>query len=266
MIASLRNFIFACLLIVLNPAVIADSVSLECLDECQSAFNELKKYARNGSPHAQTLLALTYKTGEMEIAKDKDQAWKWIKRAKNQSFPPAMYHLSRWYRQGFRTDVNIAEADRYLERAATFGYAPALYEYGVRMLNKGDYDDGIRYINAAAEKNNRSAISLIERLQSLSNTAGKKVVLDDSAMAEALVNQPGDNILVVQGSRIQPESLFVTVLEAIRAQAVYSTKGTTGSHLSDVKCGQPGSGCRVIDFDESAISSDFWLSNGMAGR
>ena len=37
---------------------------LDCETQCDNLFSKLKKYASHGSPHAQTLLALAFKTGE----------------------------------------------------------------------------------------------------------------------------------------------------------------------------------------------------------
>ena len=263
----MRNIILASLIIafgfVMAPVKADSKLNLECFESCLEAFKELKKYARNGSPHAQILLALTFKTGELDVEQDNDAAWKWMKRARSQSFPPAMYYSARWYREGFRTDIDLAKADQYLERAATFGYAPAMYELGIRKLSIGQSSDGMRYIRAAADKNHARANRFLERIDSLNLNSTENLTLDDSAVNEALTTYSDDNVITVTGSSFSPEGVFLNALAAIKQQAIYNTKGTTGSHISNVKCGQPGSGCRVINMDDAVVSADIWLNRNL---
>ncbi|MEL0067668.1 MAG: tetratricopeptide repeat protein [Gammaproteobacteria bacterium] len=260
------RYVIASLLVMLaslNTAFAANQPQqqLECFESCLDALKEMKKYARNGSPHAQILLALTYKTGELEVAQDEDAAWKWMKRARSQSFPPAMYYSARWYREGYRTEVDVDKADEYLQRAATFGYAPAMYELGIRMLNKDQSSDGMRYIHAAADKNHARANRFLERIDTLDIQSTDNLKLDDTAVDEALVTYSDDKLITIKGSKFSPEGIFLNALAAIKQQAIYNDRGTTGSHLSDIKCGQPGSGCRVINMDDAVISADIWLNS-----
>lgn len=252
------KFIVLVLLLVINSSPLNAAQDFDCSTDCQRSISELKKFASNGSPHAQTLLGLVYKSGELNNPKDNSKAWKWMNRANNQSFPPAMLYLSRWYRAGFNTAKDTEKADYYLERAATFGYSPALYEQGVRLLNTQDYELGMRYLTTAADNGYKKADRLIEKLRAV--PADKKATaMNNSAMEAALTHEPGDRIITVVGNQIQPHELFTVVLSTIQELKVYNRKGTTGSRLSTAKCGQPGTACRQIDINNSAISGDLWL-------
>ncbi|MBT8448292.1 MAG: SEL1-like repeat protein [Gammaproteobacteria bacterium] len=260
------TLLFAFLLLNVSTFTASDAEKephLTCFDDCAKAMSELQEFANNGSPHAQTLLALTYKTGELYGKVNRDKAWRWMSKAKNQSFPPAMYLLSQWYRSGFHTDINKSEANRYLLRAATYGYAPAMYEYGVRQMSAGDNETGLRYIQAASDANYRRADNFLEELDESKQrvaSASKTASGIDDMLSEDKIT---DNVLTIVGNKIEPETFLINVLAVIKEQSVYSDKGTTGSRIASVKCGQPGSGCRVIDDNNSV---DLWLNKGLFGR
>lgn len=110
-----------------NSDVIAAD-RLDCFEDCEKQYKQLKKYARNGSPQAQVLLGLAYKTGEIGNLIEPDQAWRWMKRAARQRYAPAQFYLSEWYRVGYEREMNLEKAADLLERAAAQNYPPAQYQ------------------------------------------------------------------------------------------------------------------------------------------
>jgi TPR repeat protein len=191
----------------------------------------------------------------MEVTPDEDEAWRWMKRANRQRFAPAQFHISRWYREGFRTEVDIERADELLSRAAEQGYIPAMFEMGMRMLDSGDIDLAIEYINEAYEQKYPLALKLADYLAT--KQAGSIVEEGVTTDSTVLRDEPTDeNTLVIYGSRDKPEVLFVDLLQDMKEMGVYDQRGATGSRLGDTKCGEPGSGCKSYKVDSATIEYD----------
>ena len=236
----------------------AAETEITCQESCLSAFNKLQRYARNGSPHAQTLVALSYKSHLTQAEQSAAKAWQWMNIARTQNFAPAYYHTSHWYREGFNTSTDNEAADEHLLRAADLNYSPALYELGIRYLNSGRSDVGMANLNEASQLGHKAATALLARLKQL-NIDTDNLVLDDSAVTELLGQSQSALSLPTSAANTSPEGLFNRVNEAIDQQGIYSTKGTTGSHLSNVKCGEPGTTCRIIRIDDDSGAAEGWL-------
>ena len=239
------------------PGIYGDR--LDCLESCEKQFKELKRYARKGSPRAQTLLDVLYKTGEMEVTPNKTDAWRWMKRANRQRFAPAQFHMSRWYREGFRTEVDVEKADDLLSRSAEQGYIPARFEWAIRLVEKGDLDTAVEYMNEAYDAKYPLALALADFLdeQKAKSTSSSTAAAQNASMTSntVLEDRPGDeNTIVVYGSKEQPELLYAELLQDIKDMGVYDERGATGSRLGDTKCGERGSGCKAYRFDAGALS------------
>ncbi|MBT8449303.1 MAG: hypothetical protein KJO69_06415 [Gammaproteobacteria bacterium] len=257
---------------------------LECVEDCEQQYKKLRRYARNGSPRAATLVGLIYKTGEFDREPDPDEAWRWMKRAKLQQFAPAMYYISEWYREGYRTEVDVERADGYLQRSADKGYIPAIFQLGMRKMENEQHEEGMALINVALKAKYPLAIQFNDMLitkfdeQELLSTDGTLVLSGNSStVAEtAVVSQAetetpenttgssasseseSENTLVVYGTKEDPQLLFVNLLKELEDIAMFNKRGYTGSRLGYLKCGMPGSACRTVKF-EDGFSYDTFL-------
>lgn len=79
--------------------------------------------------------------------------------------PPSMIYLSTFYEYGNGTSRDLAEATRWLRRAADAGYALGEFHYGVALLRgRGvprDVENGKAWIGKAAAQKDRDAIAFI---------------------------------------------------------------------------------------------------------
>ena len=230
--------------------------SLGCDGGCETLFKKLKKYARNGSPHAQTMLAVSHRTGESEIPKDASQAWRWIKRAARQRHAPAMHIRSMWHREGYAESVNIERADWYLQRAADTNYAPAILDLAILNFQRHQDKEGLRLLTKVADMGYPRATKLMSKIKKpapmeskngLSQNMGKpsREKLRQNEQQQADSPNPEGEVITIVADEVDPVELFAEMIDMIRNMKIYNHRGTTGSRISDRKCGQPGSGCRI---------------------
>jgi TPR repeat protein len=92
---------------------------------CEVIFKKIKKFAKNGSPHAQAVLALLYRNGQGTEVND-ELSLKYMKRAARNKIPSAMYDLGLMYRSGKTVKQDQEEGDAWLKRAAKADYGPAI--------------------------------------------------------------------------------------------------------------------------------------------
>jgi len=225
---------------------------LECDERCDTLSRELKTFARYGSPEAQMLLGLAYRTGEIFGEIDPVKAWKWMKRSRNQHYPPALFQISKWYRYGYESKTDLVLADKYLESAVNKEFAPAILEKGILQYKSDNKQEGEKLIRQAADMGYPKANQL---LNSMFNPTTTVADASDSSMVEQqesennnLMREPTDpeeEVLTVLGTKMEPIQLFEFVISDINSQQRYNRKSTTGSRLGDLKCGDPGSGCTV---------------------
>ncbi|MFT5521479.1 MAG: hypothetical protein ACI9IA_002080 [Enterobacterales bacterium] len=249
----------------LSAGEISGTQRLECYENCEDRVAQLKKYSRNGSPQAQTILALSYKSGELLETIDDDLAWKWMRRARNQTYPPALYYISQWHRQGYHTDIDVPRADKYLERSANKNYPPALLDLGILFIKKNDIEEGLRLIEQAAKAGNPKAKQLLKSI-----TPKTK---DVAEVTQPIANQPipintkqiahpDDQVLTVIGEQTEPFYIFENIMDEIKELEIYSRRGSTGSRVGDKKCGQPGSGCVVASKE---AFEDYFAKRNLGG-
>ena len=230
--------------------------SLGCDGGCETLFKKLKKYARNGSPHAQTMLAVSYRTGESEVPKDASQAWRWIKRAARQRHAPAMHIRSMWHREGYAEEANIERADWYLQRAADKSYAPAILDLAILNFQRHLDNEGLRLLTKVADMGYPKATELMSKLkpptpidsknglsQNMGKPSGEKLRQNEQQQADSPI--PEGEVITIVADEVDPVELFAEMIDMIRNMKIYNYRGTTGSRVGDRKCGQPGSGCRI---------------------
>lgn len=144
------NSIKYCLLFIILALNIniatADTVSKElsevCGDSpCEVVFKKIKKFAKNGSPHAQAVLALLYRGGHgTEV--NNELSVKYMKRAARNKIPSAMYDLGIMYRLGATVTQDQNEGDAWLQRAAKADYGPAIeLLLSEKKVSQADYPD-----------------------------------------------------------------------------------------------------------------------------
>ena len=92
---------------------------------CDYIFKQMKKYAKNGSPHAQATLSLLY-LGGFGTEMNTDLSVKYMKRAAKNGLAYAAYKLGMLYREGQLLEKDDEQADHWLHRAAKSGYKKAI--------------------------------------------------------------------------------------------------------------------------------------------
>ncbi len=120
-------FVFFCLSVNLVSAnSIPPDVAAACGEKsCDLIFKKMQKFAKNGSPHAQAVLALFYRSGYgTEI--DHELSVRYIKRAAKNRVALAQYDLGILYRIGHTVEKNEIESDFWLNRSAKAGYNKAI--------------------------------------------------------------------------------------------------------------------------------------------
>jgi TPR repeat protein len=234
------------------------SNSLGCDQTCEDLFKKLKRFARNGSPHAQTLLAVSYKNGENGLQSDAKLAWKWIKRAATQRHLPALHIKSQWHRVGYASEPDIERADVYLERAAKYNYPAAIFDLAVLNFQRKNDELAFQHLNRVANMGYPKATKLMAALAVQIPTETQKLLdqqtaIQKSKRAAKKAKQDGEVITIV-ASQEDPVLLLGDLLVDINKTGIYNRRGTTGTRVGDKKCGQVGSRCRVEKADSYAFT------------
>jgi len=125
----IKLFVTSILVVTMNVAhsvPLPDEIVEACGERtCDQIFAKMKRFAKNGSPHAQAVLALMYKGGySTEV--DNGQAVKLMRRAARGGLPFAQHHLAIMYRIGHLVEKDEKESLMWLELAAKNGSKKAL--------------------------------------------------------------------------------------------------------------------------------------------
>jgi len=127
---SVKNHLLIIILICSVNIAFANSLPEELANvcgerSCDIIFKKINKFAKNGSPHAQAVLALFYRGGYgTEI--DNERSLKYMKRAAKNNLPFAQYELGMLYRLGHTVKKDEAASELWLKRSAKAGYDPAI--------------------------------------------------------------------------------------------------------------------------------------------
>ena len=97
---------------------IPDEIAAVCgLKTCDLVFSKMKKFAKNGSPHAQAVLSLLYRGGYgTEV--NHDLSVTYIKRAAKAGLGYAQYNLGVLFKTGYLVDKDEEEGDYWIKRSA----------------------------------------------------------------------------------------------------------------------------------------------------
>ncbi len=223
---------------------------IECDESCKTFTRQLIKFAKNGSPKAQVVLALSYKTGELQGIVDDEQAWKWIRRARKQHYAPALQIMSNWYRIGYHKEIDVERADKYLLKAVNMKHTPAIVDLALINIKNNNFKEGLELLEQAAELGNINAKKLLALASNKMNSKtdiNSSRAKSDKQPEKSQQEYPDDEVLTIVADKNEPLFLFELCLDNIRQQGIYNRRGTTGSRLSDIKCGQKGSSCKAID-------------------
>lgn len=128
---------------IVSANTIPENIASTCGKQtCDQIFKKMKKFAKNGSPHAQAVLSLLYRGGYgTEI--DNELSVRYIKRAAKSNLAFAQYNLAVLYLNGHLVEKDEKEADRWLKRAAGAGYSKA--KKLLLSENKISQEEGMSY-------------------------------------------------------------------------------------------------------------------------
>lgn len=179
----LIHFLFAATAIFLSSNAIGSEqvVSKNKLCPDNSCEKQIKRLKRHGAlykePGALILLATAYLTGE-GVVKDPERAYKLIKRASSSGSPKAHFILSAMLRDGVGTVVNKKRSQMYLDKAARYGYAPAMFQKSLESLNFSSEDNtqAISWLEKAVDGKSREAIYLMAQLKETGTVLKKDIV------------------------------------------------------------------------------------------
>jgi len=180
----------------------------DCEEECKKLYKKMKIYAFNGSPHAQTMLALSY-------------------------------------RNGYHTEVDVDRADNYLKRAANNKYPPAILEQGKKHYKNNDHELGQKLIIRAAKLGDLNAKRLL-KIMSPQNEDIKKKISKMAQIKDINNEEKFGEVLTIFAADMTPVQQLSFVLERINDMEIYNRKGSVASRVSDIKCGNIASSCRVM--------------------
>ena len=184
----LRNFVVKSTADMLPDMPVGRSfdVDYKTPTESEDSMIRLRFKAEDGNVHAMYRLARRYLTEENNAG----EAEYWLKKAADKGNVYAIYFLYQCYRDGRIKDTNnakmkyllmavdkkfaYAEYDygkhldakedpmglEYLRQAAKHGCVQAEYAIGKRMLKNGQTEEGLKYLESAAEKDNWSRFYL----------------------------------------------------------------------------------------------------------
>lgn len=155
---------------VVSANSIPKEVAAACgVRSCDVILKKMQKFAKNGSPHAQAVLALFYRGGYgTEI--DNERSIKYMKRAAKSRLAIAQYDLGILYKLGHMVDKDQAESDLWLNRSAEAGYYRAIEL--LRSENKISQEDKIAF-------QRETSSPIIEEGEELMIITKKKYTLSD---------------------------------------------------------------------------------------
>lgn len=117
--------------------------------------NDLMAAARAGNPAAEYQLADRELTGQ-GVARNPDQAAKWLQRAAKQGLAPAQFRLGTLYEKGVGVKKDLKTAEHLYKAAAEQGNAKAMHNlavlYSEGVDGKPDYKTAAKWFRKAADR------------------------------------------------------------------------------------------------------------------
>jgi len=126
-------------------------------DDKEEAEYWFMKAAECGVVNAMYSLYRLYKDGDMKPNSSADMLH-YLRKSAEAGFRAAEYEYSKYLK-----DKNPGLSLEYLKRSAEHGFEDAMYAYGKLLIEGGNDEDGLAYLEKAAEKNTwiRSQLALL---------------------------------------------------------------------------------------------------------
>ena len=129
---------------------------------------QLRRLAESGDPAAQVAWATCLRQGH-GVARDKEEAVRWLEKAAEQHDPEGLYQLGRCAEDGNGMPQDESRAAVCFAEAAQLGHAKAQYAYGMCLLGgigcRIDKAEALRWLQAAADNGVAQAKAEVEKLR-----------------------------------------------------------------------------------------------------
>lgn len=134
-------------------------------------YDQLKKAAEDGDPESQNKIGVLFAQG-IGLPQDKKRAFHWYKKAADAKYAPAMWNLAFMYVRGEGgAKEDLPTAFGLFKEAAELGYVKAQYDLAYMYLQGlGTYpnrEEGMKWLNKAADQGDRDARKLLEEIKAL---------------------------------------------------------------------------------------------------
>jgi hypothetical protein len=129
--------------------------------ECKIRINKLKKFARNGSSHAQEIVAVAYLTGE-GFEQDSKKAISYFTKSMKQGSGRSAWFLFAIYHYGMGIDKDKVKATEYLDFAVKKKEKEALFYKGASLLiDDINSQEALALLTEASDLKERNATYLL---------------------------------------------------------------------------------------------------------
>jgi len=272
--------------LVLGSSFFSNQVlGLECLnqDPCPKQVRKIVKYARNGSPDAQLMLAAMYEDGHI-LNKSPKKAFKWYRKATKQTrkISVAYFKTGVDYIYGKGTSKNIEKGMEQLTVAAKHHHIPSQLLLGSIYFDgdlvKQNFKKARYWFKESAKSHDARAAFAFAQMNELglggskdldqarkwyliSGARGYQKALDKAArlkVTDAEIkrvkakieiadknNANKGNILTVYGNQMNEMQMMDLVLDNINESGFYSNI-RTGSHIPGHNCLDDRRNCQYI--------------------
>lgn len=279
-------FLFIVSLVLWSPLSIANDdqndYEAACTsEECQRKMSELRILAWNGSPEAQTIVAAAMVYGD-GLEKNVRQGRMNLKKAMRNNHPVAWYTYALWRENGTAYEQDLEKSrEAMLYAANELNYPPALYRLAAQaILNDGDINEAMTYLQKAAARNHHSAQYLLAQLLasglhvernleqaavlfhnlSLRNYRDSEQLLEQTmallgeqqpaervAAVRELLRQPDEEameVIQVSSQRVSFDEMTVNMVDYIESFGLYDNNGM--SNIPGQVCGKGTAMCGLV--------------------
>ncbi len=243
------------------------AIDFECEEnDCRKNFKKIRKFAVNGSPEAQEILANFYSLG-YGTKTNKKLAISWFKKAIKKGRFGAFKSLAKLYLK----EGNIKLAIEYFSKAGNHGFNDSAYELGV-LYGKGEiielnYQKAEQWLMIAANRGHKESQNLLVEMYrtGLTSKNNKDVLAKYSdqlkqdnfeALETKTENTSNVEIIIASDNQYSNEMERIEVLynmktyisytiESIKDLGLYDQGRGTGSRIQGTAC-DIASACSVI--------------------
>lgn len=198
--------IFLSLLLTIFCSNVQAQISLSCEEkECRTHFKKMRKFAKNGSPEAQEIVANLYLLG-YGTSKNPSKAISWFKKAIKKGRVGAYNGLATIYLRGDGADKDIDKAIKFYTLSAEAGVADSAFQlgliYGQGQQVNTDYKKAEQWLLQAAESGHKNAQYFLAKMHD-AGIGTKKNDAISSQYANNVKNPMGDYEIEVTESGIK---------------------------------------------------------------